>query len=163
MIYDGLFLFSPNEFLERLANISKQYDHTFTYECKDTSVGLQVSVQNGERESLIQFFHKDTSTLDISEVDSPVVWCVSLIDFHESDADFRHYFFMACDPKLDKDTAFNVDIAQSTAYLNAALEGESFGYHQENQLLYESNHIPEGALGQSASLHMVNIYASDFR
>ncbi len=163
MIHDGLFRFSPAEFLARLTDIAKEHGDTFTYECADTSVGLQVFVQNGEKESILQFFHRDTTTLDISEVDSPVVWCVSLTDINESDADFRHYFFMTCDPKLNKDAAFHVDIAQSTAFLNAALEGEPFGYHKENQLLYESNYIPEGALIEGYALHMVNIYASDFR
>ncbi len=163
MIHDGLFLFSPNDFLARLSNIAQQHSDTFTYECTNTTVGLQVFVQNKGRESIIQFFHKDTSTLDISEVDSPVVWCVSLTDINESDADFRRYFIMACDPKLDEDEAFNVDIARLTEYLNATLDGELLGYYQENNLLYETNNIPEGALGQDFSIIMLNIYASDFR
>ncbi len=163
MIDGDLFRFTPSEFLERLTNIAQQHGYTFTYECADTSVGLQVLVPRGGKEVIIQFFHRDATVLDISEVDSHVVWCVSLSQIDESDADLRHYFFMACDPKLDKDGAFDVDIASTTAYLNAALEGQPLGYYQENQLLYESNYIPKGALGQDFSIHMVNLYASDFR
>ena len=161
MIQDELFLFSPNEFLKRLTSIAKQYDYTFTYECTDTSVGLQVFVQNGEKESIIQFFNREATTLDISEMDSPVVWCASLSSIGQADADFVHYFMMACDPKLDKDAAFDVYMALLTAYLNASITGEILGYHQENGLLYEFIYYPEEVFGQEFSL--IDIYASDFR
>ncbi len=163
MIHDGLFRFSPNDFLARLSSIARKHGDTFTYECANTTAGLQVFVQNGGNESIIQFFHDDTSTLGISEVDSAVVWCVSLTEIDASDADFRHYFIMACDPKLDKDGAFAVDTALLVEYLNAALDGEPFGYYRENGLLYETSDLPAGALGQDFSLTMCNVYASDFR
>ena len=94
--------------------------------------------------------------------DIAVVWCVSLIAIGEADADLRHCLFMACDPLLDKETAYHLDIELSVALLNAASNGESFGYYQNHELLYENAYVPEGQLG-AISMNLYNIYASDFR
>lgn len=163
LVQDDLFLFTPEEFMERLTLIAEQHSDVFTYEFIPSSVGLQVLAYSGGTEVIVQFFRNDTTALAADETDTAEVWCVSLIAIGESDADFRLYFFMACDPALDKDAAFETDMNLSNAFLNAAAYGESFGYHLHNQLLYETAYIAEGALGQDYSMSMVNIYASDFR
>lgn len=163
LIQDDLFIFTPNAFMERLTLIAEQHSDSFSFEFIPNGVGLQVTVDSHGKQSLIQFFHRDTTALDAGETNSTEVWCVSLIAIGESDADFRHYFIMACDPTLDKESALASDMILATAFLNAVASGDSFGYHQQNGLLYEHSYIAESALGQDYSMDMVNIYASDYR
>lgn len=163
LVQDDCFLFSPEEFMERLAEIAEQYCGGITYEFISGSAGLQTVVDCNGKLALIQFFHPDTTALAGDETDASVVWCVNLAAVGESNADLRQSFFMACDPMLDMDTAYDVDIMLTAAYLNAAAAGEFFGYYQQNGLLYENSYLAGGALGQDDSLSMVNIYASDFR
>lgn len=163
LVQDDLFLFTPEEFMERLALIAKLYIDEFTYEFVPSATGLQVLAYANGKQSVIQFFHSDTTALAGNETDASEVWCVSLIAIGESDSDFRLCFLMACDPTLDKDAAFDTDMNLSAAFLSAAGSGEPFEYYQQNHLLFESNYIAEGALGQDYSMSMVNIYASDFR
>ena len=163
MIQDGLFLFTPNGFMERLAAIADKHIDGFTYEFVPSNTGLQAFVFCNEKQSIVQFFRSDATILATDDIDVAEIWCVSLISIGESDANLRLSFFMACDPTLDKDSAFDVDLASSTAFLNSATRGESFGYYQHNKLLYETSYISEGDLGQAYSMNLVNIYASDFR
>lgn len=163
MIQDDLFLFTPNEFMERLSLISEKYINDFTYEFISTDLGLMAYAYCGEQQNLIQFFRRNTTTLKENDIDSAVVWCVSLSSFGEVNADFRYSFFMACDPTLDMDTAFDMDLTLFTTLLNSSLAGEGFGYHQYNNLLYEVSYYDEGYTAQNLSMTMVNIYASDFR
>ena len=163
MIQDSLFLFTPTEFVERFTAIATAQAEDFSCELVPGDTGLVAIVSCNETPSLVQFFHADTTPLTPGETDAPVVWCMSLITFGQGDPALRASFFMACDPALDADTAFETDIHLSTAFLNASASGESFGYHQNNGLLYETSFVPEGALGQADAMDLINIYASDFR
>lgn len=60
-------------------------------------------------------------------------------------------------------TAFFTDMCLSTAVLNAAARAEYFGYHTQNQLLYEGAYLDETVLGEGSVLLLTNVYASDFR
>ena len=162
LIQNDLFLFTPAEFMERLTLIAGQHEYTFTYEFIPKNTMLQALVNSSGKQSIIQFFRSDTSALTSDEADTSAVWCVSLAVVGDSDGALRLYFFMACDPMLDKNAAFELDTELSVSFLNAKSSGESFGYYQYNELLYESTYIPEGDLGQ-VSMNLVNIYASDFR
>lgn len=163
LVQDGLFLFTPDEFMDRLTQIADQHSCALTYEFIRTSAGLQVFAYSGNQQLIIQFFRNNATTLAADETGTAAVWCVSLTSVGSGNADLRQYFFMACDPTLDKDAAFAADISLSTAFLNAASAGETFGYLQQNGLLYETLFIPEGAMGQDFAMDMVQIYASDFR
>lgn len=163
LVENDLFLFTPKEFMERLTLIAQQHSNHFTYEFIESSTGLQVLADVDGIQAIIQFFHSDTTALASNEIDASTVWCVSLITVEESDADFRQQFFMACDPKLDKDAAFALGIELRAAFLTAASRGEPYGFLLKNNLLYESGYIQEGALGQDYSMSMDNIYASDYR
>lgn len=161
-IRDGLFLFTPEEIMDRLTAIAEAHSDTFVYEFISSSTGLQVLTSCDEKMAIIQFFHADATAVTGDEMNSQVLWCMSLMEIGEGDADFRQYFIMACDPALSKEEAFETDIARSAAYLNAAA-GSALGYYEQNQLLYETSYILEGTLGQDYSMSMLNIYASDFR
>lgn len=163
LVQDNLFLFTPEEFVKRLTLIAEQNSFLFTYACVPSGTGLQMFIDASGKQSIIQFFRNDTTPLAGNEMNNAEVWCVSLISIGDSDADFRHYFFMACDPTLDKNTAFETDKNLSINYMNATTQGESFGYHLHNQLLYETILISEGTSGYKEAMTMVNIYASDFR
>lgn len=161
MRQNELFVFTPNEFMERLKTIADQHIDNFSYEFIPGN-GLMAYLYSNEKQSILQFFRRDTTLLAMDETDIAVVWCVSLIAIGEADADLRHCLFMACDPLLDKETAYHLDIELSVALLNATSNGESFGYYQNHELLYENAYVPEGQLG-AISMNLYNIYASDFR
>lgn len=163
LVQDDLFLFTPREFMDRLTRIAEQHSDNFTYEFIFSSVGLQVLADIDGNQNIIQFFHSDTTALTSSEIDTAQVWCVSLIAVGQSNADFRNYFYMASDPLLDKDHAFLLDSIILAAFLDAASRGEAMGYYLQNGLLYEHAYFPEPTLGQDYSLHMFNVYASDYR
>ncbi len=164
LIQNGLFLFTPETFMQRLSLIAEQHAAVVSYNFVSQSTGLQAFVEFEGKQFIIQFFHADTSSFSAEEKETAELWCVSLTSVGESVAAFRHYFFMACDPSLKSaDAAFDTDMAMSVAYLNAAAEGGQFGYYEQNHLLYELIYIDGGSLGMDYSMNLVNVYASDFR
>ena len=163
MIQDGMFLFTPNEFMERLTAFTDKYAHRFTYEFVLSDMGLAAFVYVGDKEVILQFFGRDSVPLTVYDLDSPSVWCVSLLEVGEEDAALRQCFLMACDPALDKNTAYRVDTALSAAFLKALYDGEMFAYTRYNELLYETTRIADEMLGEEFSMKFINIYASDFR
>lgn len=162
MISDGMFLFTPNQFMKRLKTLAAPYITDFVYDF--TSEGPLIShiTANG-KQALVQFFRQDTTPLSAGEEDVAEVWCVNLTAVNESDNDLRFCFFIACDPTLNHESAFTLDMQISVAYLNATLNGEPAGYYQQNDLLYENIYIADGTFAQPDAMNLVNIYASDFR
>ncbi len=163
LVQNDLFLFTPEQFMERLSLVAQQHSDQLTYTV-DTSIDvLQVSTFYNGHKGLIQFFHADSSPMIPDEYKTAKVWCVSLSEIDQSNIDLRKYFFMACDPALDTDSASKVDIDLAVAYVEAAMSNYAYGFLLNNQLLYQESYIAEGELGQDFSLYMVNVYASDFR
>lgn len=162
MIQDDIFLFTPNEFMERLSAFTDAHVDDFSYKFISGS-NLIAQIYCGEKQALVQFFRKNAAPLASDEADVPKVWCVSLTEIDEADANLRLCFYMACDPAMDEDTAFQLDIERSTAFLNDFPDGSGVGYFTHNELLFESIYILSGTMGQDFSMNLVNIYASDFR
>lgn len=163
LIRDELFLYTPEEFMVRMAAIAEAYNDPFTYQITDSETGLMVEVRTEEAEAFLQFFYTDTTTFTYEDRNSRKVWCTSLIFYTEADADLQHYYLMAVDPALDKDSAFQTQVAAFTAYANATLEGSVFGYHEQNGILIEYSYLPDDLTGWGYTLDMTNVYASDFR
>ena len=158
-IQEDLFLFTPAQFMERWTQIAQQDSFSFTYEFVSTTTGLQAHVLCGDKMSMVQFFRSDTSTMGNDEKDVAEVWCVSLISMGEASSELRCYFYMACDPTLDPQSAYTTDVVLVTNLFNANAELETTAYYLQNQLLYENALYYD----QDINLYMVNIYASDFR
>lgn len=163
MIQDGMFLFTPNEFMERLAAFTDKYAHRFTYEFVLTESGLASFVYVDDKQVMLQFFGRDAVPLTVYELDTPNVWCVSLSEVGEEDAALRQCFLMACDPALDKNTAYRVDVGLTAAFQSAAYAGEPFAYLKYNELLYETTQVFGDVFGEEFFMEMTNVYASDFR
>lgn len=163
LIENERFLFTPQQFIDRLTMIATQYSSEFTYEFVSSGVGLQAIANVHGQQSILQFFRADASSLAADEKDVAEVWCISLIDIGESNMDFRLCFIMACDPALGKDEASEADLNLALAYVEAASNGQPFGYYRQNELLYETCYFPEEALGSDFSMNVVNIYASEFK
>lgn len=161
MVRDELFLFTPNEFMERLTALADQYVEGFSYEFSFDK-GLIADVYSGGKHAILQFFLRDTTLMAAEDLDTAEVWCVSLIAVDEADADLRYCVYMACDPALTTEDIINLDVQLTIAYVNAASAGEPYGYYLNNDLLYETTYVPEGVLGDYSML-MFNIYPSDFR
>ena len=163
MLNDGMFLFTPNEFVKRLAVFTDKYVHTFSCEFELNDLGLAAFVIADEREIVLQFFGRDCMPLTAYDLDSPEVWCVSLIQVGEKDEKLRQSFLMACDPALDKDTVYRVNVGLTAASMHAIYAGELFAYTQYNGLLYEVSGISDELLGETFAMDILNVYASDFR
>lgn len=163
LIRDELFLYTPEEFVARMAAIAEAYNDPFTYQITDSETGLMVEVRTEEAEAFLQFFYTDTTTFTYEDRNSRKVWCTSLIFYTEADADLQHYYLMAVDPTLDQDSAFQTQVAAFTAYANATLEGTAFGYYEQNGILFEYSYLSDDLTGWGYSLDMTNVYASDFR
>ncbi|MBQ4565327.1 MAG: hypothetical protein IJA48_03165 [Oscillospiraceae bacterium] len=163
LIRDELFLYTPEEFMARMAAIAEAYNDPFTYQITDSETGLMVEVQTGETAAFLQFFYADTSTFTYEDRNSRKVWCTSLIFYTEADANLQHYYLMAVDPTLDQDGAFQTQVAAFTAYANATLEGTAFGYYEQNGILFEYSYLSDDLTGWGYTLDMTNVYASDFR
>lgn len=153
---DERFSFTPKQFMERLTIVAEDYVDSLSYEM-NSDAGLFVDLFYGEQQAYLQFFRRDTSLLGSEEWESDEVWCVSLIFTGEADSNLRRCFFMACDTELDMDEAGEVDIKLVTAFLNASVSGEIFGYYMNNDLLYEYGYVEDD------DMHVFDIYASDFR
>ena len=167
MIKDGMFLFTPNEFMERFAVFTDKYVHTFSCEFTILDVGLAAFVSADDQNIIVQFFGSDTAPLTVNDLDSRAVWCVSLSQFGEQDEKLQQSFLMACDPALTKDTAYRVNVGIAAATQSAAYAGEPFAYTLYNGLLYEASYaywaMPDADEMTLEMLEMLNVYASDFR
>ena len=163
MTLDDAFLFTPNEFMERFAVFTDKYVHSFQCEFVLTDVGLAAFVHTEEKQVILQFFKRDGVPMTAAELDSAEVWCVSLAEMGEKDPKLRQCFLMACDPALDKDTAYRVNVGLTASFQSAAYAGELFGYLKYNDLLYETTCIYGDLYDEEFSMEMVNVYASDFR
>ncbi len=162
MVRDGMFLFTPNEFMARLSTLTRKYAHQFTYEFVLADTGLAAFVFIDENQVVLQFFGPDAVPLTVYDLNTPSVWCVSLSEAGEEDKALWQCFLMACDPALDKNTAYRVDVALSAAFQYAAYNGEVFGYTRYNGLLYETVDLSFESPEEDFAMKMVNIYASDF-
>lgn len=161
MVGDGLFLLTPQEFMDRFSAIARENGAAFQYERVTSGTAFQILI-NGDS-AIVQFFGNDTAPLPSSAADSHELWCVSLISYGESDATLRRCFIMSCDPTLDLDAAFITDVVIMAEYLNYAAAGEIIGYYEEHGLLYETAYLTAEILNADESMEMLNIYASDFR
>ena len=163
MIVDDMFLFTPNEFMERLAIFTDKYVHTFSCEFVLSDLGLAAFVEADHQEIIVQFIGANEETLTVDDLDSPKVWCVSLTQVGEMDEKFRQSFLMACDPALTKDTAYRVNVGLTSALLQSAYTGEPFAYTKYNELLYETTRVYVAMPESDFAMEMLNVYASDFR
>ena len=159
MVRAGLFLFAPEQFLQRLTAIARQLGTDVAFE-PAKGEGLVYSGMTGESQVLIQFFPQDNKPLTPEMTE---VWCVSYTGLGQMDAAFRQAFYMACDPALSSDTVFNLDMELTVLAMDAVSRQELFGYHLQNGLLYETLYFPENTLLEGEAALMVNVYASDFR
>lgn len=163
MVVDGLFLLTPQEFMDRFSAIAQENGAAFQYEFTDPGTGLQAFLQCGEYVALVQFFRNDASALAFTETDVAEVWCFNLTFVDDSYATLRQCFIMACDPALDPSGASWADTELLATYLDYINAGEIMGYYEKNGLLYEIAFLPASMLGTDYGLDMLNIYASDFR
>lgn len=163
LVRDDLFAFTPAEFTERFAAIAHQNGINFTYEAIETTGFLHVVIDGGASGTFLQFFHEGATPFTLDEYETEKVWCVYLSNVTVSNADLRHCFYMACDPLLDKEAAFDVDIQLSTAYLNATLSNQILGHFVNNALLYETITTSISTSDSEKPLLLYGVYASDFR
>ena len=164
MVLDGKFLFTPNEFMERLAIFTDKYVHDISCDFVLSDTGLAAFVVDDEAHQIVmQFFGQDATPLTVAELDSAEVWCVSLTETGIKNTKLWQSFFMACDPALDTTTAYRINVGVSAAFQNSAFTGEVFGYVQYNDLLYETAYVAADIYGEYFMMDMINIYASDFR
>ena len=164
LLYDGMFIITPREFMDRLVLMGSERFEEITYEFMDSPLGLIAKVEYNGHQSLVQFFHKDLTLFASDEADSMQLWCISLANVGISNVKLGYLFILACDPTLKtvKD-AENVHSYLDRSLDKATENNELAGYFSQNQLLYESIYVSGGFEFPDLSMRFINVYASDFR
>ena len=162
LVQDERFLFTPEEFMERLLSIAETNGHSFTYTLGTRDRIFCASIERDGYSAIVQFFGRDHKPLTEADKNNRAVWCVYLNEFAPSDKYLRCYFIMACDPQSDRGEAYSLDMSLDTAYWTALVSGGTSGYKTSNELHLEYSVLP---MDETYSTLMYNLgsYASDFR
>lgn len=162
LVDNGIFIFTPTDFLERFTSIAKNKFPDFHYEIATDSESLWATIYYGNKTADIGFYTVDSTLMTSDSINSTGAWCVSLVELAESDDELRSLFYLACDPTLDEAACSDINMGWLVSYANAATYGELFGYLRQNNLLYEFSFYPFENSGQQQLLFSTLIYASDW-
>lgn len=178
-IVDGLFSFTPREFLSRLQNdLEKSYP-----DCSITPQGGMMYHISWEEDqdstSYVTFFRKDKSAIPCDDPDSTDVWCIMLSNVSYvlplgclTPRNTFEAFLYSVDPAMDSDLSFNLWTMKLTSSLNATLEDppKYWGYAYENDILYEfgfetmdkNGRQAESTQDAAIAYECVGLYASNW-
>lgn len=176
---NGIFIFSPEEFLKRFEYFAKLSFPDFQYEVCPSghqSMGdtlfANIYVDGTDSEPyLLTFCDVTTSPLTQEDFQTPGVWCIglgkcALIDTSETHTpfplDLTKAFYLACDP-IFSDSDYDL---QQGMYLVSCLNwidyGDQPGYNEINSLLYEFGHYIYDFNGQYVEIETINAYAANW-
>lgn len=148
------FIFSPREFVDRLAYFAELALADFRYEIQEGIDGKSMNVLlyfegSTGNDYMISFCNKSGEVLTTEDLDAEGVWYVALssgthIDSQGLDKygiildpDLMLCFYMACDPTFSAEDYQQQQLRHLTCYLNWIEYGEMMGYFEVNELLYE--------------------------
>lgn len=176
---DGMFIFSPEQFMQRFEYCAKQTFPDFHYEITTSEIEsmnqllcVTAYLDNTDSESYcILFFNSNSIQLSQEDFQTPGLWCVCLgkstfIDTNSTHSpipgDLAKAFYLACDP-LFSDSDYGLHQATYLAsYLNWVDFGESPGYIETNALLYEFGHAISKSNDQYIDIEVINVYAANW-
>lgn len=169
---NGMFLFTPNEFLQRLSEFATERYPGFHFVLSGEQEPLFAKLYWDEAESLealLSFYGADSVQLSAEDQERCTVWCVSLSMVGPSGSQEAAIpdavaltFFHACDPALTEDTFQELQAMKLASLWNAVKTGEPFGYHEANGLLYEFLHTQNTSVMQDLPIESILVYASNW-
>lgn len=160
------FVFSPNQFLNRLSNIAKEYYPDFTYSVTETISGAIVQLDWGIDEdytTTLIFHHADYSAFTQAEYNTAGVYCVAFGCYGtlEStptylDQDMFFVIGQAVDPLFTSADLQLMLIMKLASLANTVEFGEPWGCWDNRQMLYQFSHntfsADTGAMGYEGTL-----------
>lgn len=155
-VVDDLFIFSPQEFMERMESISKQYYPDFSYELNHSDADIYLEKTDLPSASL--YFNKDSANqAKIESIELSVHG--SSEDFGSLiSADILKLLYLSCDPLLGDADYTEFALAKVTTAANAISYDQNYGYLEKNGLLYEFFHF---AVAPDA-WESIEVYASNW-
>lgn len=164
------FLFTPNEYLERLMNLAETDYPSISYAIDENgTVEIDRGVDDGKTIQFI-FYHPDSTPLLETEYDEAVVFCVSVTACGTAeevgqafDSDFIYAVAYATDPSFTKDSLQELLEKKYDALLDAYLYNEEWSYWINNDMLYQFGHgvLSISEMDISMGFDMMLIYAVD--
>ena len=166
---DGEFIFSPQDFLDRMSAIAREaypdFHYEFATEKDNFMVHLFLTGTEGLDGTLI-FMTEDNEAIPEKDLSKPGVWCLSLTDVGDIEKfgavvsdDMIQLLYRTCDPLLSEEDLTDFIIAKITSALNSAEGTSVFGYSEKNGLLYEFGHI----IVADIAAENIQVYAADWR
>lgn len=144
-----MFVFSPEEFLERMTDIAKVTYPEFHYEIDDTQELLYVHLYfdgSDTSEYLLEFFDAESQSFGHGEFETPGIWCVCLqrlspitkdTEYLPIDPALLKIFSQSCDPIMTEEDLYKLQLMQMTTFANWMDFSEESGTYEKNELFYE--------------------------
>lgn len=168
-VENGKFIFSAQDFLDRMEALAKDVYPDFHYEFvteRDTFMVHLFLTKEPSVDGTFVFFSDDNVAITADQMEEPGIWCFSVADTGTSDkyggvlsGEMIELLYRTCDPLLtEKDLTLFV-ATKLTSALNTAEGASLFGYMEKNGLLYEFGHI----LVADIAAENIQVYAADWR
>ena len=144
-----LFIFSPEEFLNRVASIAKDTYPKFRYEIDNAQELLYVHLyfdDSSTHEYTLAFFDADSQPFRREDFQSQGIWCVCLQNLSPITEDAAYIpidpvlleiFSQSCDPILTEEDLYVLQLMQMTTLANWIDFGEQSGTYEKNGIFYE--------------------------
>lgn len=144
-----LFVFSPEEFMNRMTSIVKHTYPKFCYEIDNTQEFLYVHLyfdDSDTSEYLLEFFDAESQPFNNEEFQKAGIWCVCLqrLSPIEKDTEYKpidpavlEVFSQSCDPIMTEEDLYTLQLMQMTTFANWLDFEEQSGTYEKNELFYE--------------------------
>ena len=168
-VENGKFIFSAQDFLNRMEALAKEdypdFHYVFGYEGDTFMVHLFLTNEQSVDGTLI-FFNDNNEAISEDQMDLPGLWCFSVADTGPSDkyggvlsGEMIELLYRTCDPMLTGNDLTLFIATKIASALNTAEGSSMFGYMVKNGLLYEFGHI----LVADIAAENIQVYAADWR
>ena len=170
LVENGLYLLTPEEFLQRFSAIAQKYAPDFRFVLSGAEEPLFAKLSwNGTEEALLSFFGPDTAQLTAEDLDRKTLWCLSLSMAGPADTQEALIpdsmvltLAMACDPAMTEQTVQELYAMKTASLWNTLAYGEPFGYYEAGGLLYEFLHTQNTPMAQPLPSESILVYASNW-
>lgn len=144
-----LFVFSPEDFLQRMSAIAIEVYPAFHYEIDVTQESLYVHLYLDDSdisEYYLAFFDAESQPFNREEFQKSGIWCVCLqrmspitkeADYGPVDPVLLGIFSQSCDPNMTEEDLYTLQLMQMTTFANWLDFEEQSGTYEKNELFYE--------------------------
>lgn len=144
-----LFVFSPEDYLQRMEAIAREKYPEFHYEIDNTQEFLYVHLYLDDSdisECYLAFFDGESQPFRREEVQKSGIWCVCLQkmspftkeeDYGPVDPVLLGVFSQSCDPLMTEADIYTLQLMQMTTFANWLEFKEQSGTYEKNEIFYE--------------------------